>query len=87
MVKEYVWALHDFIPQITDEVAFKAGERIEVVEKDDLYQDGWWKVSISISFARVALRLRSSHVSPFTTSTMGDSCHRCTGFRSDPASV
>ena len=45
-MKEYVWALHDFIPQISDEVSFSAGERIEVVEKDDLYQDGWWKVSI-----------------------------------------
>ena len=45
LMKEYVWALHDFIPQISDEVPFAAGERIEVVEKDDLYQDGWWKVS------------------------------------------
>ncbi|KAJ7492321.1 hypothetical protein FB451DRAFT_1217879 [Mycena latifolia] len=26
-----------------DEVSFHTGERIEVVEKDDLYGDGWWK--------------------------------------------
>ncbi|KAL0570916.1 hypothetical protein V5O48_011042 [Marasmius crinis-equi] len=39
----YVWALHDFHPENHDEVAFKAGECIEVVEKDELYGDGWWK--------------------------------------------
>ncbi|KAF8914405.1 hypothetical protein CPB84DRAFT_1811707 [Gymnopilus junonius] len=26
-----------------DEVEFHAGERVEVLEKDDLYQDGWWQ--------------------------------------------
>ncbi|GJE87501.1 hypothetical protein PsYK624_035840 [Phanerochaete sordida] len=40
---EYVYALHDFIPENPDEVPFKAGDRIEVIEKDDLYQDGWWQ--------------------------------------------
>ena len=48
-MKEYVWALHDFVPQIADEVAFKAGDRIQVIEKDELYQDGWWKVSTARS--------------------------------------
>ncbi|KAL1702427.1 hypothetical protein EV121DRAFT_281858 [Schizophyllum commune] len=42
-MSEYVYALHDFIPENDDEIDFKAGERIEVVEKDDLYGDGWWK--------------------------------------------
>ncbi|KAI0787073.1 hypothetical protein BC629DRAFT_1593605 [Irpex lacteus] len=40
---EYVYALHDFTPENPDEVPFKAGEKIEVVEKDDVYQDGWWQ--------------------------------------------
>ncbi|KAF4619419.1 hypothetical protein D9613_004857 [Agrocybe pediades] len=40
---EYVYALHDFLPEHEDEVSFHAGERIEVVEKDDLYGDGWWQ--------------------------------------------
>ncbi|KAI0065849.1 hypothetical protein BV25DRAFT_1913283 [Artomyces pyxidatus] len=40
---EYVYALHDFQPENDDEVPFRAGERIEVVEKDDLYGDGWWQ--------------------------------------------
>lgn len=41
---EYVYALHDFTPENPDEVPFKAGDRIEVVEKDEQYQDGWWQV-------------------------------------------
>ncbi|KAF9458484.1 hypothetical protein BDZ94DRAFT_1226253 [Collybia nuda] len=40
---EYVYALHDFLPEHEDEVSFHAGERIEVIEKDDLYNDGWWQ--------------------------------------------
>lgn len=42
---EYVYALHDFTPENPDEVTFKVGDRIEVIEKDDLYGDGWWQVS------------------------------------------
>ncbi|KAF6761909.1 hypothetical protein DFP72DRAFT_877407, partial [Ephemerocybe angulata] len=40
---DYVYALHDFLPEHEDEVSFRAGERIEVIEKDDLYGDGWWQ--------------------------------------------
>ena len=46
---EYVYALHDFTPENPDEVPFKAGEKIEVVEKDELYQDGWWQVSTRLN--------------------------------------
>ena len=42
---EYVYALHDFQPEHEDEVPFLAGEQIEIVEKDDLYGDGWWQAS------------------------------------------
>ncbi|SPO24347.1 related to BOI1 - BEM1 protein-binding protein [Ustilago trichophora] len=38
-----VWALHDFEAENPDEVSFKAGECILVVEKDDEYGDGWWQ--------------------------------------------
>jgi hypothetical protein len=41
---EYVYALHDFTPENSDEISFRAGDRIEVIEKDDLYGDGWWQV-------------------------------------------
>jgi len=44
LMPEYVYALHDFVPENADEVAFSAGERIEVIEKDELYGDGWWQV-------------------------------------------
>lgn len=40
---EYVWGLHPFVPEHDDEIDFKVGERILVIEKDDIYQDGWWK--------------------------------------------
>lgn len=42
---EYVYALHNFAPEHEDEIAFEAGQPIEVVEKDDQYNDGWWQVS------------------------------------------
>ncbi|SPC65860.1 related to BOI1 - BEM1 protein-binding protein [Ustilago sp. UG-2017b] len=38
-----VWALHDFEAENPDEVSFKAGECIFVVEKDDEFGDGWWQ--------------------------------------------
>lgn len=40
---EYVWALHDFSPEHEDEISFRAGDPIEIVEKDDQYGDGWWQ--------------------------------------------
>ncbi|RXW25401.1 hypothetical protein EST38_g391 [Candolleomyces aberdarensis] len=40
---EYVYALHDFLPEHEDEVSFSAGERIEVIERDDQFGDGWWQ--------------------------------------------
>lgn len=42
---EYVYALFDFVPENPDEIHLKAGDRIEVIEKDDVYGDGWWQVS------------------------------------------
>jgi hypothetical protein len=44
-VQERVYALHDFDAENPDEVSFKAGEAILVVEKDDAYGDGWWQGS------------------------------------------
>jgi hypothetical protein len=49
---EYVYARHDFVPEHDDEIAFCVGDRIEVIEKDELYDDGWWQVrSALFSFA------------------------------------
>ena len=44
---EYVYARHDFAAEHEDEIGFRAGERIEVVEKDEVFNDGWWQVSIA----------------------------------------
>lgn len=41
-----MYALHDFAAENPDELPFKAGETIIVVERDELYGDGWWKVRI-----------------------------------------
>jgi hypothetical protein len=42
---EYVYALFEFFPENPDEINFKPGDRIEIIEKDDVYGDGWWQVS------------------------------------------
>ncbi|KAL9934762.1 hypothetical protein V8E36_006537 [Tilletia maclaganii] len=39
---DVLWALHDFEAEQQDEVSFKAGEKIIVVEKDDEFSDGWY---------------------------------------------
>ncbi|KAH7343136.1 hypothetical protein B0J17DRAFT_165058 [Rhizoctonia solani] len=39
----YVWAQHDFVPEHDDELEFRAGDRIEIMERDELYGDGWWQ--------------------------------------------
>ncbi|KAI9136133.1 hypothetical protein BKA69DRAFT_1042806 [Paraphysoderma sedebokerense] len=37
-----VYALHDFNAEDEDEVTFKVGDEIVVLEKDEEYNDGWW---------------------------------------------
>lgn len=44
---DVVYGVHDFEAENPDELSFRAGERIVVIEKDDQYQDGWWKVRTS----------------------------------------
>jgi hypothetical protein len=41
---ETVYALHDFVGENDDEMTFYANEPIVVLEKDELYNDGWWQV-------------------------------------------
>ncbi|WFD18759.1 hypothetical protein MCAP1_000970 [Malassezia caprae] len=40
---EYVYALYNFDAENPDEVSFRMGERVRVVEKDDAYGDGWYQ--------------------------------------------
>ena len=50
---DYIYALHDFTPEHEDELFFRAGDRIEVVERDDQYGDGWWQVSVKLPYTRI----------------------------------
>ena len=64
---EYVYALHDFLPEHDDEISFSAGDRIEVIEKDDMYGDGWWQVCTPLLFTPLSpmprpFRLNSANV-------------------------
>lgn len=44
MAMEVVYGAHEFEAENQDEISFKPGERIIVLEKDDQYHDGWWQV-------------------------------------------
>lgn len=44
---EVVYGAHEFEAENQDEISFKPGERILVLEKDDQYHDGWWQVGCS----------------------------------------
>lgn len=39
-----VRAAHTFVAEHGDELEFQAGEEIQVIEKDDAFGDGWWRV-------------------------------------------
>lgn len=62
-MSEYVYALFDFAPENPDELYFKAGDRIEVIEKDDVYSDGWWQASPLI-FDRLRFPVRCGDLVP-----------------------
>lgn len=40
----YVTAVHTFVAEHADELEFQAGDKIEVLERDEAFGDGWWKV-------------------------------------------
>lgn len=41
---ETVYAIHNYCAQNDDELTFKVGDPILVLEKDEMYWDGWWQV-------------------------------------------
>ncbi|KAJ3034802.1 polar growth protein [Rhizophlyctis rosea] len=38
-----VYGKHNFVAEEEDEICFKVGEPLVVMEKDDAYEDGWWR--------------------------------------------
>lgn len=43
-VLETVFAVHNFEAENDDELTFQIGESVIVIQKDDGFNDGWWKV-------------------------------------------
>ncbi|CAG8836492.1 23724_t:CDS:2, partial [Racocetra persica] len=43
---ETVYAIHNFYAENDDELTFKVGDPILVLEKDEMYWDGWWQPRI-----------------------------------------
>jgi len=41
---EVVYAIHNFEAENPDEIAFRIGDPITVIEKDEKFLDGWWQV-------------------------------------------
>lgn len=41
---DIVYAIHNFEAENEDEVTFRYGEPIVILEKDDQFLDGWWQV-------------------------------------------
>lgn len=81
MSKGVLYGLHAFTAENDDEMSFVPGELIEVIEKDDLYGDGWWQVGPLFPF---------DPLSSFVWRTLGDErgriffcrccCSRCCSF-------
>jgi len=44
-----VRAVHTFVAEHGDELEFSAGEEIEVLERDEAFGDGWWRVRPELS--------------------------------------
>ncbi|KAG0369104.1 polar growth protein, partial [Mortierella sp. AD032] len=42
-MSETVWAIHNFEAEADDEISFHIDEPIIVLQKDELYHDGWWE--------------------------------------------
>lgn len=42
---EIVLVTHNFDAKENDEISIRAGETIQVIEKDEAFLDGWWRVS------------------------------------------
>lgn len=43
---ETVYAVHNFEAENDDELSFQIGEKVFVIQKDDGFGDGWWKVYV-----------------------------------------
>jgi hypothetical protein len=49
-MQAWVYAVHHFQPENEDELGLSVGDRIEVLERDEDFGDGWWQVLVSSFF-------------------------------------
>ncbi len=68
---ETVWAIHNFEAEAEDEISFNIGEPIIVLQKDELYQDGWWEVRAKtcIAVIRILVALSRSRCATWCIQT------------------
>lgn len=72
MEGEIVYAIHNFDASVEDEISLEAGEAILVIEKDDLYNDGWWQGKNSRGEIGLFPMNFISSVNPHATQGLGD---------------
>lgn len=67
--EDIVWALHTFEAENEDELAFEAGERIAVLERDDQFGDGWFQVRLTLCNVPQVVRRASGRWSALNVSS------------------
>ncbi|CAG8474119.1 3470_t:CDS:10 [Diversispora eburnea] len=65
---ELVYAIHPFEAENDDEIAFEFGEPITVLEKDEMYGDGWWQGENIHGKIGLFPMTYTSYINPLTSS-------------------
>ncbi|KAG1457702.1 hypothetical protein G6F46_007109 [Rhizopus delemar] len=78
-----VYSVHKFVAENVDEISFNVGEKIMILEKDEGYNDGWWKgrnekgeiglFPISYTVSTPPLEHDSRKMRPSSTATIDNS--------------
>jgi hypothetical protein len=55
---EVVYAIHNFEAENPDEIAFRIGDPITVIEKDEKFLDGWWQVIYQVFLFEDGIELK-----------------------------
>lgn len=71
------YGLYPFVAENEDEISFQPGEKIEILEQDDQYGDGWWQVCLSLLSSRVELAWGASLGVPGAGRPVGQGVRSC----------
>jgi hypothetical protein len=81
-------AIHTFVAEHGDELGFDIGDVIEILEKDDSYGDGWWRVSISKAHCCLTCRIYLPFIGSYRArSRRSLSSNLCLGYSFEPKGV